>query len=109
MLEILQQDYIRTAKSKGLSDFIIIFKHAFKNALIPVVTFISIQIPMIIGGALITETVFSAGLGQLIVRSIRQRYGYYQACVFVIAILAIAISLVTDFIYSMIDKRIQYS
>ncbi|HHU69513.1 MAG TPA: ABC transporter permease [Thermoanaerobacterales bacterium] len=111
MLEILQQDYIRTAKSKGLSDFIIIFKHAFKNALIPVVTFISIQIPMIIGGALITETVFSwPGLGQLIVQAVYGRdMAIIQACVFVIAILAIAISLVTDFIYSMIDKRIQYS
>ncbi|SDM66489.1 peptide/nickel transport system permease protein [Fictibacillus solisalsi] len=111
MLEILHQDYIRTAKSKGVSDTLVIFKHAFRNSLIPVVTITSLQISHLVSGALITETVFSwPGLGQLLVQAVNGRdMAVVQAAVFVIAILVIVINLITDLVYRLLDPRINYS
>ncbi|WP_066295427.1 ABC transporter permease [Bacillus sp. FJAT-29937] len=111
MLEILNQDYIRTAKSKGVSDPSIIFKHAFRNSLIPVVTIMGLQISSLVSGALITETVFSwPGLGLLLVQAVNGRdMAIVQAAVFVIAILVIVINLITDLLYRLLDPRINYS
>ncbi|MCM3240380.1 ABC transporter permease [Heyndrickxia oleronia] len=111
MLDILNQDYIRTAKSKGVSDTLIVYKHAFRNSLIPVVTITSLQVTHLVSGALITETVFSwPGLGQLLVQAVNGRdMAVVQAAVFVIAILVILINLITDLIYRLLDPRINYS
>lgn len=111
MLEILHQDYIRTAKSKGLSDLLVVYKHAFRNSLIPVVTITSLQMAYLVSGALITETVFSwPGLGQLLVQAVNGRdMAVVQAAVFVIAILVILINILTDVIYRLLDPRIKYS
>jgi peptide/nickel transport system permease protein len=111
MLEILHQDYIRTAKSKGVSDTLVIFKHAFRNSLIPVVTITALQITHLVSGALITETVFSwPGLGQLLVQAVNGRdMAVVQAAVFVIAFLVILINLITDIVYRLLDPRIKYS
>jgi peptide/nickel transport system permease protein len=111
MLEILHQDYIRTAKSKGVSDTLVIFKHAFRNTLIPVVTITALQITHLVSGALITETVFSwPGLGQLLVQAVNGRdMAVVQAAVFVIAFLVILINLITDIVYRLLDPRIKYS
>lgn len=111
MLEILNQDYIRTAKSKGVSDVLVVYKHAFRNSLITVVTITSLQITHLVSGALITETVFSwPGLGLLLVQAVNGRdMAVVQAAVFVIAFLVIIINLVTDLVYRLLDPRIKYS
>ena len=110
MLEIMQQDYIRTAKSKGLLNRIVTFKHAFKNALVPVVTITALQVPNLIGGALITETVFAwPGLGQLVVQSIGAHdMSVVQACVVIIALITMVANLFADLVYCLIDPRIRY-
>lgn len=111
MLEVLQQDYIRTAQSKGLKDRTVIYLHAFRNTLIPVITIMSIQISHLIGGAIVTETVFSwPGLGQLLVQAVNGRdMAIVQASVFVIAFMVIAINLITDIIYRLLDPRVKYN
>lgn len=111
MLEILNQDYIRTARSKGASESKVVFVHAFRNSLIPVVTIMGLQISSLVSGALITETVFSwPGLGLLLVQAVNGRdMAIVQAAVFVIAILVIVINLVTDLVYRWLDPRINYS
>ncbi|QTD41061.1 ABC transporter permease [Sporosarcina sp. Te-1] len=111
MVEILSQDYVRTAKSKGLRDFFVIYKHAFRNSLIPVVTITALQTSTLVGGALITETVFSwPGLGQLLIQAVNTRdMAIVQASVFVIATLVILMNLLADLIYRILDPRIKYS
>lgn len=111
MLEILNQDYIRTARSKGLLEAVVIGKHAFRNGLIPVVTIMSLQFTSLIGGTLITETVFAwPGLGQLLVTSVNNHdMAVVQAAVFVIAIFVIGCNLLTDIIYRFLDPRIKYN
>lgn len=110
MLEILNQDYIVTAKSKGLRPFIIIMKHAFRNGLIPVVTIVGLQFTSLIGGTLITETVFAwPGLGQLLVTAVNTHdMAIVQAAVFVIALIVIIGNLLTDITYRLLDPRITY-
>ncbi|TKJ91470.1 ABC transporter permease [Paenibacillus sp. CFBP13512] len=111
MLEILNQDYILTAKSKGLRPFVIIMKHAFRNGLIPVVTIVGLQFTSLIGGTLITETVFAwPGLGQLLVTAVNTHdMAIVQASVFVIALIVIIGNLLTDISYRLLDPRIRYS
>ncbi|MCU6793622.1 ABC transporter permease [Paenibacillus sp. WQ 127069] len=111
MLEILNQEYIRTARSKGLLEIVVICKHAFRNGLIPVVTIMSLQFTSLIGGTLITETVFSwPGLGQLLVTAVNTHdMAIVQAAVFIIAIIVIISNLLTDLIYRILDPRIKYS
>lgn len=111
MLEILNQDYILTARSKGLRPFIIIMKHAFRNGLIPVVTIVGLQFTSLIGGTLITETVFAwPGLGQLLVTAVNTHdMAIVQAAVFVIALIVIIGNLLTDITYRLLDPRIKYS
>lgn len=110
MLEIMQQDYIRTARSKGISNAKVTFKHTFKNALVPVVTITALQIPNLVGGALITETVFAwPGLGQLVVQSIGAHdMSVVQACVVIISLITMASNLLADLVYCLIDPRIRY-
>ncbi|HSI67655.1 MAG TPA: ABC transporter permease [Planococcus sp. (in: firmicutes)] len=110
MLEILGQDFIRTARSKGLGEAIIVNKHAFRNALIPVVTIMALQTSTLVGGTLITETVFAwPGLGQLLVQSVNIRdMAVVQAATFIIAIFVILSNLIADLIYRFLDPRIKY-
>lgn len=110
MLEILEQDFIRTARSKGLRESIIVNKHAFRNALIPVVTIMALQTATLVGGTLITETVFAwPGLGQLLVQSVNLRdMAVVQAATFIIAIFVILSNLSADLIYRFLDPRIKY-
>jgi peptide/nickel transport system permease protein len=111
MLEILHQDYVRTAKSKGLKDFFVVYKHTFRNALNPVITIMFLQISFLVSGALITETVFSwPGLGQLLVQAVNSRdMAIVQAAVFVIAFMVIGLNLLADVIYRLLDPRIKYN
>jgi peptide/nickel transport system permease protein len=110
MLEIMHQDYIRTARSKGIRNSAVIFKHAFKNALVPVVTITALQIPTLIGGSLVTETVFAwPGLGQLIIQSVNGHdMSVVQACVIIIALITMFANLMADMVYCLIDPRIHY-
>lgn len=110
MLDVLKQDYVRTAKSKGLSNHVVIFRHAFRNCLIPVVTIMAAQISGIVGGAVITETVFAwPGIGQLLVRAISVRdMSVVQAVVFVSASAIILMNFLADMTYRFIDPRIKY-
>ncbi|ADO43749.1 ABC transporter permease [Ketogulonicigenium vulgare] len=109
MLEVLGQDYIRTAMSKGIPDRVVIFKHALKNAAIPTVTMTSLHIIALLGGALVTETVFSwPGLGQLIVQAIYTKdMAVIQIAVFVITIMTLVLNFLTDLAYRLLDPRIR--
>ena len=110
MLEVLRLDYIRTAESKGLPDRVIIIKHALKNALIPIVTIIGVQFGYLLGGAVLTETVFLyPGLGRLLVDSIKRRdYPVIQACIIFIATIFIILNLIVDLTYMYLDPKIRY-
>lgn len=111
MLDTLGQDYIRTAMSKGASTKKVVFYHAFRNTLIPVITITSLQFSTLVSGAIITESVFQwPGLGMLLVQAVNARdMAVVQAAVFIIAILVILVNLITDLIYVIIDPRIKYS
>ena len=110
MLEEIQQDYVRTARAKGLDERAVIFRHAFRNGLIPVITILGLQVGTLLAGAIITESIFSwPGIGRLTVQAINARdYPLVQGCILVIALSYIAINLVTDVLYSVIDPRIRY-
>lgn len=111
MLEVLNQDYVRTAHSKGLSSRVIIFQHAFRNALIPVVTAFGLQLGWLLGGSVIVESVFSwPGLGRLMIESINVRdITIVQAGLFWFALSVILINLIVDLFYTVIDPRINYA
>jgi peptide/nickel transport system permease protein len=110
MVEVLQQDYIRTARAKGLSDRLVAYVHAFRNALVPVVTVIGITMAILIGGAVVTEIVFNIpGLGRLIISAILRRdYPVVQGVVLVTAASYVLINLAVDMVYAFIDPRIRY-
>ena len=110
MLEALQQDYVRTARAKGLSQGVVTWVHAFRNALVPVVTVIGITTAILIGGAVVTEIVFNIpGLGRLIVSAIMRRdYPVVQGVVLVTAAAYVLINLTVDLLYAFIDPRIRY-
>lgn len=111
MLEALQQDYIRTARAKGLSWRAVVTVHAFRNALVPVVTVIGITMAILIGGAVVTEIVFNIpGLGRLVISAILRRdYPVVQGVVLVTAAVYVLINLVVDVLYAFIDPRIRYA
>ena len=111
MLEVMRSDYIRTARSKGQKMFVVIYKHALKNALIPVITVIGLQTGILLGGAILTETIFSwPGIGRYIYEAIGYRdYPVIQSGILVVAFMFIMINLIVDILYSFIDKRINYS
>ncbi len=108
MLEVINQDYIRTAYAKGVSDKLVIYKHALRNALIPVVTVVGLQFGGLLGGAVITETVFAVnGLGRLIIDSIRAHdFPMVQGTILVCAVLFVFVNFLVDITYRLINKRI---
>ncbi|WP_246943130.1 ABC transporter permease [Bacillus pinisoli] len=111
MLEVLGQDYLRTARAKGLREFLVNNKHALRNALIPIVTVIGLDIPLLIGGAVVTEQIFQwPGLGQLTIQSIGSRdYPTLMALNFLAAFTVLFSNLITDVLYSVVDPRIKYN
>jgi ABC-type dipeptide/oligopeptide/nickel transport system permease component len=110
MLEEIRQDYVRTARAKGLGPRAILFGHALRNGLIPVITVLGLQAGLLLGGAMITEIIFSwPGLGRLTYQAISARdYPLAQGCFLTIALTYILINLVTDVLYSVVDPRIRY-
>ena len=110
MLEVLQQDYIRTARAKGVGQLSILFLHALKNASVPIVTVIGIGIALLIGGAVVTESVFAIpGLGRLTVDAILRRdYPVIQGVVLMFSFVYVVINLVVDLVYAALDPRIRY-
>lgn len=110
MLEVLQQDYVRTARAKGCREKDVINKHAKKNALIPTVTVIGLSVGALMGGAVLTETTFNLhGVGELLLRAIVDRdYYVINAIVFMITIVFIVVNLFTDLLYARLDPRITY-
>lgn len=110
LLEVLSQDYIRTARAKGLSERVVILKHALRNALIPVVTVAGLEFGTLLAGAVITETIFAwPGLGQLLVGSILARdYPVVQGAVLLVATTFILVNLLVDLLYAWIDPRVRY-
>lgn len=110
MLEVMRSDYIRTARAKGQKMSIVIYKHALKNALIPVLTIIGLQTGMLLGGAILTETIFSwPGIGRYIYEAIGFRdYPVIQSGILIVAFMFIMINLLVDIVYTLVDKRIKY-
>jgi ABC-type dipeptide/oligopeptide/nickel transport system permease component len=109
LIEVLNQDYVRTARAKGLNERVVINRHAFRNALIPVVTVAGLQMGYLLGGAVVTETVFAwPGIGRLIVQSIASRdFPVVQAAVLLLAVTFVLINLFTDLLYRLLDPRIK--
>jgi peptide/nickel transport system permease protein len=110
MLEVLQQDYIRTARAKGLGQRSILFLHALKNAAVPIVTVIGIGVALLIGGAVVTESVFAIpGLGRLTIDAILRRdYPVIQGIVLLFSFVYVLVNLLVDLIYTLVDPRIRY-
>jgi len=110
MLEVIRQDYIRTARAKGLWEWIVVCKHALRNALNPVLTIVALRIPMLFGGAVVTETVFAwPGMGRLMVLSIfRQDFPLIQGALLIVATLVVLSNLLADILYVWLDPRIKY-
>ncbi len=111
MLEVLRQDYVRTAWSKGLSERVIITRHVMRNALIPVVTVVGLQLPILVGGTVIIESVYSIpGMGRFYVSAVNaQDYPVVQAINVLVALVVIFANLGVDLVYSILDPRIRYS
>jgi peptide/nickel transport system permease protein len=110
MLEVIHQDYIRTARGKGLREHAVLYGHALKNAAIPVVTIVAMDLPILFGGALFTETIFSwPGMGKLFFRSAqRVDYAVLMGIVMINATLIVAFNLVADVVYAFLDPRVRY-
>jgi peptide/nickel transport system permease protein len=110
MLDVLRSEYMRTARAKGLAGGAVVLKHAFKNALIPVVTVVGLQAGMLLGGTVVVEEVFTLpGVGRLVLWSIYQRdYPLTQGTILFVAVLFMAINLAVDLLYSYLDPRIRY-
>jgi ABC-type dipeptide/oligopeptide/nickel transport system permease component len=111
MLEVLHEDFIRTARAKGLTERAVILRHALRAALLPIVTVLGLQLGSLLAGTVITETVFSwDGIGRLLVESIEKRdYPVTQACVLVVALIYVMVNLATDIIYTKIDPRVRFA
>jgi peptide/nickel transport system permease protein len=110
MLEVIRQDYVRTARAKGLAEHVVMLRHALKNAMIPVVTVIGLQFGYLLAGAVLTETVFSRpGLGRLLVTSITSRdFPVVQGTLMLLSISFVLINLLVDILYGYLDPRIRY-
>ncbi|KUP09627.1 peptide ABC transporter permease [Bacillus coahuilensis m2-6] len=110
MLEVMNSDYIRTARAKGLKMFVVVYKHSLKNAIIPVLTVIGLQTGLLLGGAILTETIFGwPGVGRYIVDAISSRdYPVIQSGILVIATIFVFINLLVDLLYAVVDPRINY-
>jgi peptide/nickel transport system permease protein len=110
MLDVLKQDYIRTAWAKGLKERSVVVRHALKNALIPIVTLIGFQLPVLVGGTVIIENIFSLpGMGQLMLNATQQRdYTTVEAVLFVSAFIMVIINILVDLTYGFLDPRVHY-
>lgn len=110
MLDVLNKDYIRTAKAKGLNERVVIYKHALRNALIPIITSIGTEFALLLGGAILTETVFAwPGLGRYIVGAVSSRdYPVVQGSIIFVAFIVVIVNLIVDILYAFIDPRIRY-
>jgi len=111
MLEVLHEDFIRTARAKGLSESNVVLHHALRAALLPIVTVLGLQLGSLLAGTVITETVFAwDGIGRLLVESIEKRdYPVTQACVLVVALTYVFVNFATDVLYTKIDPRVRFS
>jgi peptide/nickel transport system permease protein len=111
MLEELSSDYVRTARAKGLSTRVVLLRHAFRNALIPIITILGLQFGTLLAGTIVTETIFSwPGIGRLTMQAISARdYPLLQGCILVIAGSYVAVNLLTDLFYAVIDPRVRLS
>jgi ABC-type dipeptide/oligopeptide/nickel transport system permease component len=109
MLDVLDQDYVRAAEAKGVRDRVVIYKHALRNAFIPVLTVIGLQFGNLLGGAVLTETVFGwPGIGRLLVDSIFSRdFPMVQGIVFTYALMFIVVNMITDLLYMVVDPRVR--
>ena len=109
LLEVLNEDYVRTARAKGLSEFRVVTRHALRNATLPIVTLLGLQLGTLLGGAVITEIVFSwPGIGQLTIEAIQRRdYPLLQACILVISFAYVSVNTLTDIVYAGLDPRIR--
>jgi peptide/nickel transport system permease protein len=110
MLEVIKMDYVQTARAKGLTEFKVIVKHALRNALLPIITIVAMQLPIIVGGAFITELLFGwPGLGRLAIKAIFMRdYPLIMATTMVTAVAVILCNLLADVLYAIVDPRIRY-
>jgi peptide/nickel transport system permease protein len=110
MLEVLRQDYIRTARAKGLTEQLVVARHALRNALIPVVTLIGLQAPLLIGGAVIMEQIFVIpGMGQLLLEAVNQRdYPIITGVFLIVGVAVMMINLLVDLSYGMLDPKVRY-
>ncbi|WP_337868219.1 ABC transporter permease [Meiothermus sp.] len=111
LLDVLNQDYIRTARSKGLSERVVLYKHALRNAMIPLVTVIGIQVGYLFGGAIVVEQVFAIpGMGRLILGAINERnYPLIQGAILLVTMAFVLINLLVDLIYAKLDPRVEYA
>jgi len=110
LLEVLRQDYVRTAWAKGLRERVVIFRHTLKNALIPVVTLMGLQLENLLGGTVIAETIFTIpGIGRLTLRAVEQRdYAQLQANIIFLALIVLIVNIIVDISYAWIDPRVRY-
>jgi len=109
MLDVLNKDYVRTARAKGMSEWVVILRHALRNAFLPVVTVLGLNLGLLLGGAVLTETIFSwPGLGRYVVDSLMGRdYAAVQGCILIFAVLMALINLAVDLVYALLDPRIR--
>jgi ABC-type dipeptide/oligopeptide/nickel transport system permease component len=109
VIEELSSDYVRTARAKGLSPSAVLFRHAFRNALIPILTILGLQFGTLLAGAIVTETIFSwPGIGRLAVQAIGARdYPLLQGCILLIAVSYVLVNLLTDTVYALVDPRVR--
>jgi len=110
ILEVLGTEYVRTARAKGLSEWRVLMKHALRNASIPVVTIMGLEVGRLLGGAIATETIFAwPGIGRLLIRSVANLdFPVVQSAVLILAVMLVAVNLVTDLFYATLDPRIRY-
>lgn len=110
MLEVIRQDYIRTARSKGIANNKVIYLHALKNALIPVITILGMRLGNLIAGSMFVESVFNIpGMGSLMVKAIQSRdIPVVQACVLAIALVSCIVNLAADILYAVVDPRVRF-
>jgi peptide/nickel transport system permease protein len=111
ILEVLREDYVRTARAKGVKEHLVVLRHALKNALLPVITIIGIELLVLFGGLVVIETVFTIpGIGRFLVDAITHRdYPSIQALVFVLSVFVLVINLLVDIVYGLLDPRIRYA
>jgi ABC-type dipeptide/oligopeptide/nickel transport system permease component len=109
MIEELSSDYVRTARAKGIAERSVLFRHAFPNALIPVITIVGLQFGSLLAGTIVTETIFSwPGIGRLAVQAIAARdYPLLQGCILIIAVSYVGVNLLTDLVYAIVDPRVR--